>query len=136
MKINPEKIMNINPRTTFEVKPLDINIAKAQYNLIERLEREVPEYGDFAPVIEKFTLKSPRMEVGDVQITCSNVKESETNLERVLKLTVSAGKNPKNGIGVKLASGKKTEILDIVKDKAFFEKVKSIVLNIDETLKK
>ena len=47
MKINPEKIMNINPRTTFEVKPLDINIAKAQYNLIERLEREVPEYGDF-----------------------------------------------------------------------------------------
>ena len=76
------------------------------------------------------------MEVGDVQITCSNVKESETNLERVLKLTVSAGKNPKNGIGVKLASGKKTEILDIVKDKAFFEKVKSIVLNIDETLKK
>ena len=39
---------------SFELNPLDISIAQMQMNLQKRLPLEVPEHGDFAPVVEKF----------------------------------------------------------------------------------
>ena len=136
MKLSPKSIMNNDIGITFGVRPLDINIAKVQYNLIGRLGREVAECGDFNPVIEKFSLKSPRMRVGEVQITCLPSKESETNVGRILKLTVFDRSNPQNNLMSELFSGNKQEIINAVKDKSFFEKIKSVILDFDATLKK
>ena len=60
--MNPIKNINANKFiaeakdkvTSFELDPLDINLAKIQSNMTKRLEREMAEYGDFAPVVERY----------------------------------------------------------------------------------
>lgn len=121
--------------SSFEVKPLDVSLAQIQYNLINRLEREVPEYGDFAPVTEKYTSKSPRLKIGDIIVKCSNVKDSETKKDRSLDITVFDRHNPDEFCTHNIATGTKKEILEAVNQSGFFETCKSISLQFDEQLK-
>lgn len=125
-----------NKKKSFEVSPLDVNLAKIQYNLIERLEREMAEYGDFAAVIEKFTSKNPKLRIGDIVVRCSHLPKAESKLERSLDLTIFDKHNPEKFITHNLAVGKKQAILDKVKQKEFFETCKSLVLEFNEKLGK
>ena len=73
-------------KISFEVNPLDVNLAKIQYSLISRCEREVPENGDFAPVVEEYESKDPTKDLSNVKICCEfnrknpGIKNSSRNL--------------------------------------------------------
>lgn len=122
-------------KSSFEVNPLDMNLAKIQYNLINRLEREVPEYGDFAPVTEKYTSKDPTRKIGDIIVQCSHVKDSETKKDRSLDLTVYNRFNPEEFYTHNIVTGNKKEILETVNQIDFFETCKKVSLDFDEQLK-
>ena len=70
INFNKELIKNNynNQKIKFEVNPLDVSLAEIQFNLLKRLEREMPEYGDFAPVIEKYESKDPTKNISTVRI--------------------------------------------------------------------
>ncbi len=123
-------------QASFEVDPLDVNIAKIQFNLLNRLEREVPEYGCFAPVIEKYTSKNPDLNIGDIIVKCSHVKDSLSKLDRTLDLTVVDRFNPNKQMNLNIAKGTKKDVMESVKQREFFAICKNAALNFNEQLKK
>lgn len=108
-------------RSKFEVNPLDLNIAKIQYNLSRRLEREIPDNGDFASVTEEFISKDPTTELDSVKVVCKHVKDgSIKNDTRCLEVycTNKAQTIKRNA---QLCTGKKKDILDYLKGNDFFQ---------------
>lgn len=118
---------NLKPyKNSFEVNPLDVNIAKIQFNLINRLEREIPEFGDFASVVENYESKDPTLNISTVKVLCKKFNDKIRSLE--LHVQDRARINEYNYI---ITQGEKAEILKAVNDKNFFEECKSVVLKID-----
>ena len=73
IKLNSIKsaVKNIQTKKVgFDVNPLDIGLAEIQMNLIKRLEREIPEHGAFATVVEKFESKNPMMDISTIEVAC------------------------------------------------------------------
>ncbi|MBQ9245785.1 hypothetical protein IJ182_05920 [bacterium] len=115
-----------NKKSSFEVNPLDVNIAKIQYSLINRLEREMPENGDFAPVVERYQSKDPTLDLSTVKVACRHVKSSEkSNNQRCIEASCK-NKAETHEISKILAVGTKKQIIDYVKDTQFFEKCKEL----------
>lgn len=126
-------IKNMN-KPKFEVNPLDINIAKMQFNLQNRLEKEVPDYGDFAPVVEKYNSKDPTKNFSEVKVLCKHLKEDKTNKQRALELNVT-DKKTLDEYSYTLAKGQKNDIIDAIHDNKFFEVCKNVINQIDEKIK-
>ena len=120
---------------SFELNPLDISIAQMQMNLQKRLPLEVPEHGDFAPVVEKFVSKDPTMNISSVKIVCKKSdKEAPKQKLRTLEISIES----KTGADVYkcvIADGDKKSITDIVKEKDFFTLCKTIALDVDNLIK-
>lgn len=139
--MNPIKNINANKFiaeakdkvTSFELDPLDINLAKIQSNMTKRLEREMAEYGDFAPVVERYESKNPEMNISTVKISCEHDPKSVTKKLRKLNLSVT-DKARINEYQCTLKKGYKSDLLEYVNDEEFFSSAKKIVQLINDEI--
>ena len=122
-----------NEITVFELDPLDINLAKIQHNMTKRLEREMPEYGDFAPVVEKYESKNPEMSISTVKITCEHDKKSISKKLRKIGLYVT-DKTRLNEYQCTLKKGYKSDLMEYVNDEEFFNSAKKVVQLINDNI--
>ena len=108
---------------SFQVNPLDINIAKIQFNLIKKFEATNVEF----PVKEEFESKDPTLNISNVIVTCEKISENNINLD----MTVW-DKNKEKEYKYTYKSGTQEQIDEAIKDKTFFMACKELVLKIDE----
>lgn len=119
----------------FELNPLDMNIAKMQFDLQKRAIREIPEHGDFAPVIEKYLSKDPTLNISQIEIFCKFLnKDVPKKTQRTLEINV-ADKSGLNTYNYVLATGDKNEIIEALNKNNFLEICKSVALSVDEGIK-
>ena len=122
-----EIINNLNiEQCEFKIDPLDINIAKIQFNLQKRLPAEISEADNYSTIIEKYVSKDPTLNIKSIEIKCnkSDVKNSNT-LEIII-----LNKN-KNEYKCIIAKGDKKNINSIIKEKDFFRLCKTIALYVN-----
>lgn len=67
----------------FEVNPLDVNLAKAQFEMQKRIRQDLTEKQE---CIEDFELTSPRMVLSKVSIRCSRVTGEEDMYDLVMRV--------------------------------------------------
>ena len=93
-------------------------------DLTERAEREVPEYGDFAPVYENFKNLNPKLDVDRYQLRIFKMPKAQVadETKRYLEAEVftKAGTYKAN---ILLGSGNKEEILKQLKSDDFVDKL-------------
>ena len=121
MKLNVSK---------FEAEPLDIYLMKMRFNLTKRLPKEVCEYGDFAPVVEKYDYADPELNISTVKYVCEHVRNDEKNIRQLLIYVKDRACI--NEYFCKIAEGKKEDIIKAVEDFDFFTQSKNIVLHINQ----
>lgn len=121
-------------KVPFEVAPLDVNLAKMQFNMTKRLEREVPEYGDFAPVTEIYNSKDWNLDVSQIKMICEHLKNNDNKITRRLSLYISDKTALKEYL-CPIIEGTKADIIKGVNDTKFFEVCKSIVNQADHMIK-
>ena len=123
-------------KVKFELNPLDVGIAEIQFKLKSTLEKLVPENGDFSQITEKFISKSPDLNISEIKVLCSYIKDNspkknKRNIE--LHITDKAGLNTYRFI---LAQGDKKDIIETVNNKKFFETCKKTALYINKNMNK
>ena len=116
-----DKMENIQ----FEAKPLDVNIAKMQYNLLLRCEKEVSDNGDFALIKESYNNSDSRVNLSKIEAFCKYDKDNSANENnnRILFAVISKP-NSKDKI-IELYKGNKKGLLEYLKKRDFFETCKS-----------
>ena len=97
---------------------------KMLQKLIERAEREVPEYGDFAPVYENFKNTNPNLDVDRYQLRIFKKPKSEVadETKRYIEAEVytKAGTYKAN---VLLGAGKKEDIIKQLRSEGFVDEL-------------
>ena len=90
--------------------------------LINRAEREVPEYGDFAPVYESFKNTNPKLDIDRYQLKVFKMPKAQVpdETKRYLEAEVftKAGTYKAN---ILLGFGNKDEIMKQLKSKDFVD---------------
>lgn len=116
-----EPIFMAKKKILFEVNPLDVNLARIQMNLSKRCEREVPENGDFATILESFKSLDPTINLSEIIISCKYDKNNPgiKNANRILSAKIFK----QNGQikDVQLFNGTKKELLEYLNTNEFFE---------------
>ena len=77
-----------------EVKTMEEAFKKIAKIIRDRAEREVPEYGDFAPVYEQFANPKKELSATDFMLKISKPPKSVENNEKIRNLEVIAYKLP------------------------------------------
>lgn len=106
---------------SFEVEPLDINIAKVQFNMIKNLNTDNINF----PISESFENHDPTLKISEVKVVC----KKEENY--ILDVEVSDSKKDKKYFYT-LKSGTKEEITEYLNNKIFLFGIKELVLEINE----
>lgn len=85
-------------------------------NMLERCEREIPEYGDFAPIKENLKNNNEKIYAGNIMLTCTPSKDNPTK-----RYLTYSQMNPQNGKGLTclIGAGNKDEILAMLQDENF-----------------
>ena len=93
-------------------------------DLIKRAEREVPEYGDFAPVYENFKNLNPNLDVDRYQLRIFKMPKSQVpdETKRYLEAEVFT-KSGAYKADMLLGSGNKDEIMKQLKSEDFVDKL-------------
>ncbi len=128
---------NINIKGTpkmhekFEIMPLDINLEKIQKKLKKRCEFEVPEYGDFAPVVEEYTNKDSSLDLGDVKVVCRKPPKDieDHNKKRFLEVVANNRARTKEYSSI-ILSGTKEELMKKLETPGYFLQFKKAVLEL------
>ena len=118
-------------KTSFEVNPLDINLAKIQMNLISRAEREIPKDGDFAPIYEEFCSKDPTLDLSTIKVVCRHQKGSEKKNNIRYIEAISKNRAMTKEKSKVLCKGTKEDILKYLKDTDIFEECKKLAKHFD-----
>lgn len=129
--MNNKDTKNLVQNMKFEIDPLDINLVKIQQEFQKKVE-QIPNCGNFAPLIGLYESKDPTRNISKIIITCKNL-EDETNQLRTLELCINNKQNLDETIFT-LVKGNKQEIIDIINDKKFFEICKSLIIKTEDTL--
>ena len=111
---------------SFEVDPLDINIAKVQFNLIKTFSSDNLEL----PVSEKFENNDPTLKISEVNVCCNEDKSAENNL--ILDAEV-IDKTEKKYVYT-LKTGNKSDIAAYLDNKEFLFAIKELVLTINKNI--
>ena len=133
VKSNLLKPYNEKPVRLFKANPLDINLASMQEKIAERCEKEIHEHGDFAPIIEQYTIAPSYKDVvyaDTIELVCRNAdKNNESKKQQLLELVI---KNPNNTVETHclISQGTKEEILETLSDTGLFLDLKNDVLEI------
>lgn len=143
-EFNPHKLNNTNfqsgigrtgSKAVKEIKTMEEHIKKMVQDILARAEREVPEYGDFAPVYEEF--KNPLKELcaTDFMLKITKPPKHIENHEKKRYLEVVAYKLP---TPIKstciIAVGGKEDILAKLKDKETLEKINKTIRELSDNL--
>lgn len=113
-------------KANFEINPLDVNIVRMQHSLLKRLELEMPENGDFAPVYEEYQSKSPILNLSEVRVTCKYVKDDSPKKDtRALEITCK-DKGDKNERTKTLVQGTKKDIMEYLNSTNYFNTCKKL----------
>lgn len=107
----------------FQVEPLDINIAKMQFNMVQNFASDNINF----PLSERFENHDPTLKISEVSVECK--KEEKDNF--ILEVEVSDSKKDKKYFYT-LKSGNKQEISDFLNDRNFLFSIKELVLTINE----
>lgn len=100
-------------------------------DITERAEREVPEYGDFAPVYENFKNINPKLDVDRYQLKIYKMPKAQVSdeTERFLEAEVYT-KAGTYRASLLLGSGKKEDILKQLKSEEFTEKLNNAYIKL------
>lgn len=110
----------------FDVEPLDVNIAKIQFNLLKRLPVEVSELGNFLPVFEIYKNEGSYYRFSELKVVCGSTSDNATESIRFLAFIVK-NRLTSDEYYCWLAEGNKSEIIAFVTEKQFFHICKAIV---------
>jgi len=116
-------------KTNFEINPLDINIAKIQQKLLSRLEREVPENGDFAPVFEEYKSKDPTLDLSTLKVICKYIKDNAPKKDTRALEIICTEKSNNNERARTLTQGTKKQILEYLNGSDYFNTCKKFAKN-------
>jgi len=107
-------------KETFEPNPLDISLEKMVMSLRKRCEREISEYGDFAPVVERYINKDSSIYAGNIYLKCYQPPKIIENYQkkRYLELVIETPSGVSNS-SVALKGGSKKDILETLKNEDF-----------------
>lgn len=113
----------------FDVLPLDINIAKMQFNLLNHLEREIVKSDTNEPIVESYKNKDKRVCLGEIKVSC---KYLDNNLYEIVMIIYD--NTGRTCCEDKFFCGTKEELIEYLKDsdKQFFHKVKELALSVSE----
>lgn len=113
-------------KPNFEINPLDVNIVRMQHNLLKRLEKEMPENGDFAPVFEEYQSKDPTLDLSEVRVVCKYVKDDSPKKDtRMVEITCK-DKSKCNERTKTLIQGTKKDIMEYLKGAEYFNTCKKL----------
>ena len=84
--------------------------------MLKRCEREIPEYGDFAPIKENLKNNNEKIYAGNIMLTCTPSEDNPTK-----RYLTYSQMNPQNGKGLTclIGAGNKDEILAMLQDENF-----------------
>lgn len=140
MHIHPSKGFHISPNNSIKkfcqqnIK-IEDKITEALDNLINKTENEVPEYGRlFRPVEEEFPNPDLTSIANKVKFTVKASTEKENQKGRILKMEIFSQKG--NSISPIFEVGTKEEILKMLKNESFPEKIKKIIAEANHILLK
>jgi len=129
---NMNNINDSGRKNSFDIMPLDINIAKIQFNLLKRCEYEIPENGTFSPIRETYDNKDRRVNIGEIQISCEYDPNNKDAKQLIATISdVSKLKKYKQV----LCFGSKNDILTYLKssENYFFDSVKTFAQNVSDS---
>lgn len=134
-RINPAKLSQNNFRgiknMDKELKTLDNGIKHIIQELGNRAEREVPPYGDFAPVYEQFANPDKTLCVSDFMLKIVKPPSSIEGHERIRNLALVAYKLPSAyKAEMIISTGNQKEILQTLKSPDLLDKVKDAAKNL------
>lgn len=131
-QINTTKFQAVNGVNKMDSeKTYEDNVYEMIDKVIARAEREVPDYGDFAPVYEEFANKNNDLSIGRYQLKV--LKMPKTDVPDEKKRFIQAAVYSKAGdykADVLLASGHKSKIMNILKSDDFPVKLNDAFVNL------
>lgn len=89
------------------------------YSLIDRIEREMPEYGDFAPIYEQFPNCFPNMPIDRFRIEAMKMPKCTVEDPKQRYVKVTAYDNSNSKIYTLIAGGYKADILKRLREEDF-----------------
>lgn len=127
------KINGLRGEKTTDIKKCLENTIKKIY---DRAEREVPEYGDFAAISEKFSNPDKSLNATDFEIKLFKTPKNIEDHQILRDIVINAYNNPSPYAAQKLvAVGTKSEILEKLKSKEFLADVIDAVKSLSNNLK-
>jgi len=138
-EINPAKMNKTNfkgvPKVDKKIITLEECVKKFTKKLSSRAEREVPEYGDFAPVYEQFANPDKNLGATDFMLKISKPPKNIAGHEKIRNLEVVAYRLPLPYKSERIvATGNKEDILLQLKDPEFVEKIQKAAKSLSESL--
>ena len=107
-----------------EVKTMEEAFKKFVKIIRDRAEREVPEYGDFAPVYEQFANPKKELSATDFMLKISKTPKSVENNEKIRNLEVVAYKLPAPyKAECIVATGTKEELMQKLQDSKLLKEI-------------
>ena len=117
----------INQPFDFEINPLDINLAKIQFNFMNNFYfyTNSIENIEFSEI---YNSKDPNLNISDIKVICKKIFNTEMfKLELIVN---DAGKSTE--FLFTIAEGSKDYILSVISDKRFLVTCKFVVQEIDK----
>lgn len=111
-----------NMDISFCINPLDVNLAKMQFNILKRYENEVLSVGNFSPLIEEYLSKDPTLDVSLIKVIC---RYSTENI-RVLELLIDNKTQIKKANYI-LCEGTKEDIFCYLQKTDFVIDIKKLI---------
>ena len=127
---NNTSFHGIKPKTG-EVKTMEENIKKMIKDILSRAEREVPEYGDFAPVFEEFKNTEKKLLATDFMMKIYHVADEATKKKRGLELVAYKLPSPYKAAKV-LETGTKEEILKKLQENDLYKEIDTILRSLSK----
>lgn len=127
-----------NYKTSFNGKSedkssMEDNIKNGINKLVARAEREVAEYGDFAPVVEKLSSCTEGLKIGEpsLKIVYANYQKDKTFKRLELDVPSASGKSTATVV-MELAN--KDNILKALSEDGFTDRIKENIKSAAESL--
>lgn len=132
-EINNIKFSGVKPKRP-EVSNMEEKIKKMIENLLNR-DREIYEYGDFAPVTETFKNSDKELCASDFAIKVFQAPEGVENRETERAVQLIAYKYPTSLYARKmLVFGTKNEILEKLQQKDLYKEIKEAFVEMSKAL--
>lgn len=120
-----------NMDISFCINPLDINLAKMQFNILKRYENEVLSVGNFSPLVEEYLSKDPTLDISLIKVIC----RYSTEKIRVLELLIDNKTQIRQECHI-LCEGTKEDIFSYLQKTDFVIDIKKFIFHNNKEKKK